>query len=325
MPEIAVLSRRAIDDTGAVCCLTELENVLVGDFDGELSCFPEVPNISGKTVFCATVNFVDLAPLEPALAELKQRGNRVIVYVFDCWSVAPLYSKRRKVRDQLKPRLRLDHIVDRLCLPFREAIGMLSPGHQALACHVPMAADTSLVNGLNELRPISVIGYGRQIPELSRALAERMNTPASRFFYHHTDHASLRRIEDQRLHRMHFWRMVQASQIALTYDPSWTNPWGVPLSIVSQRFYECLAAGCVLAGKRPRTAEADELLDWPDAIIDLPDDPALAVDALLDLHSDAARLKHMRERNVEEARSRHDWRHRVPLMLAAASPFACAA
>jgi Glycosyl transferases group 1 len=316
MADLVVLSLRNIDHSPAMCCLVELENVILKDFAGELYCLPSVPDVRGTTVLCTLMNFHQLKSVEPALARIKQAGNRVILYVFDCWDVCSLYGKRRLLHDLAKPWLRIDRIVDRLCLPFGEALDVLKPEHRAISRHVPLAVDTSLVNGLNKLRPISVLGYGRQPPELSRALAESMNDPSSPFIYHHTDHLSIEQINDQRLHRMHFWKLAQSSQIALTYDAKVTSPWRTPFSVVGQRFYESLAAGCVLAGKRPTTKEADELLDWPEAIIDLPDGASDAVDALRDLHSDPRRIARIRERNVEEVQARHDWRHRIPMMFA---------
>jgi hypothetical protein len=240
----------------------------------------------------------------------------VILYVFDCWDVSMLYSKRRALSGLLGFRLPFDQLVDRLCLPFRQAVEMLRAEHRAIARHVPLGVDTSLVNGENEQRPITVLGYGSQPAQLSRLLAETMNDPLSPFIFHHTDHMSYYNVTDGRLHRRHFWKLAQSSQLALTYDAAVTNPQRIPFSIVGQRFYESLAAGCVLVGRRPVTSEADELLNWPDAIIELPDEPSEAVEKINQLHMDAERLARIRERNVLETRRRHDWRYRIPLMLA---------
>jgi hypothetical protein len=144
-----------------------------------------------------------------------------------------------------------------------------------------------------------------------------MNDPASPFIFHHTDHMSVDRIHDKLLHRRHFWKLAQSSQIALAYDAKLTSPHRVPISIVGQRYFESLAAGCVIAGKRPVTEEADELLTWPQSTIDLPDDPGEAIGALRDLVADPRLQAAIRERNVEEVRARHDWRHRIPRMLGA--------
>ena len=114
---------------------------------------------------------------------------------------------------------------------------------------------------------------------------------------------------------MHFWKMAQSSLIALAYDPKITSPQRVPMSIVGQRWFESLAAGCVVAGARPATDEADELLDWPEATIELAEAPEEALAQLYALCAEPRKLATIRERNVEHVRARHDWRHRLPAML----------
>jgi hypothetical protein len=292
-----------------MCCVVELENVLVKDYSAELCMLPKIPKVSGATIFCALLWFDEIKRIEADLARLKQAGNRIVLYFFDCWDAPSVLSaKRRQLRDRLQPSLRLENVVDRLCFPFKVL-------DNQLVKHVPLAVDTTLANGLNKDRPISVLAYGRQPPELTKALAETFNDPAGPFIFHHTDHMTISTVDDFRLHRMHFWKMAQSSQIAITYDPSITSPHRVPISIVGQRFYESLAAGCVLVGKRPTTDEADELLNWQDSTIDLPDDPTQAVEELRDLLADPGRLEAIRERNVENVRARHDWRNRIPGML----------
>lgn len=301
-----------------MCCVAELEDILVNEYDAELCCLPDVPGNIGSdvTVFCCLIAFYQIYSIESILARFKNGGNRVVIYCFDCWDVPTvLYSRRRELRDLLRPSLRIEQLVDRLCLPFRSVCAALKPQHRALARHVPLGVDATLVNGFNRDRPISVLAYGRQPPDLIRAIAIAMNDPGSPLIFHHTDHSAVGGINDRLLHRMHFWKLAQSSRIAITYDAKLTSPHRVPISIVGQRFYESLAAGCALAGRRPATDEADELLDWPDSVIELPDEPAEAVAALIDLSSDTKRLSAIRERNVEETRARHDWRQRIARML----------
>jgi hypothetical protein len=298
--------------------MIELENVLLREYGAELCLLPSTPkNVRpGVTIFCVLLAFYELSRLEAELTRLKRQGSRVVVYVFDCWDAPDfLYSRRRKFRDRLRPSLRIERAVDQICIPFRRVIEQLKPEHQPLARHIPLGVDPTLVNGLNRDRPISVLAYGRQPPEITRSLAEKLNDPSNPSIFHHTDHLTIAEINDATLHRRHFWKLAQSSMVALAYDAKLTSPHRVPISIVGQRFYESLAAGCIVAGKRPATDEADELLDWPDAIVELPDKPADAIEALQSLCGNATRAAEIRERNVEEVRARHDWRHRIPLMF----------
>lgn len=302
-----------------MCCMAELENVLIQEYDAELVLLPNVPrNLGGgATVICVLLALYELRAVEAQLARLRNAGNRVILYFFDCWYASyVLYRPRQKLRNLLGLSKRLEDIADRICLPFREICDSLEPQHQAMTSHVPLAVDSQLVNGYNADRPISVLAYGQQLPTITNALARGMNRPGSGEIFHHTDHFTISRINDPGIHRMHFWKMAESSQIALAFDPKLTSPHRVPISIVGQRWYESLAAGCVVVGVRPTTKEADELLDWPDSTIELPADPAHAIEFLRMLCADKSRLASIRERNVAEVRKRHDWRNRIPTMLA---------
>lgn len=311
-----------------MCCMAELENILLREHDAELCLLPESPaQARNATIVCVLLAFYQLPPLETQLRALREAGNRVVVYLFDCWDTPHrLYSRgqqfierlpglARAIASRLRPAFSLEDSVDRLCLPFRPVYESLRPEHRAIARHVPLATDTTLVNGLNSDRPIAVLAYGRQLPGITRTVAEAMNTPESPYIFHHTDHLSIGAIDDMRLHRMHFWKLAQSSLIALAYDPHITSPMRVPMSIVGQRWFESLAAGCIVAGSRPSTEEADELLDWPEATIELPEAPEEALAMLHALCAEPQKLATIRERNVEHVRTRHDWRHRLSTIL----------
>jgi hypothetical protein len=211
--------------------------------------------------------------------------------------------------------MKLENTIDRMCIPFRDVLDMLEPEHQALTRHVPLAVDNSLVDGYNRLRPISILAYGKQPSAITRGLATAINTPKSQEIFHHTDHLTIAQINDHWIHRLHFWKMAQSSRLALTYDAKVTSPRRVPVSIIGQRFYESLAAGCVLVGKKPITNEMDDLLNWPNCLIELPNSLPDAIELIRDLSADDNKLNLIRERNLAEVQTRHDWRHRIPLML----------
>ena len=314
---LIILSNRNDEHSPAMCCMVELEDVLIKDFGAELRSRRNPGVIQGQcTIICVILAFYQLGPLEKQLAQYKQAGHEVIVYAFDSWDIADLlYSRRRNVRDAIFPSNKIENVVDRICVAFRPVVDLVSASHRTLLRHIPLAADTSLANGLNANRPISVLAYGRQLPEITSMIAEVMNDPAGDMIFHHTDHLQVDHIINRRIHRLHFWKMAQSAQIALAYDPKITSPHRATISIIGQRWYESLAAGCVVVGKRPDTEEAEELLDWQDSTIELPADPADALEAICGLLRDPRRISEIRERNVAQVRARHDWRHRIPLML----------
>jgi hypothetical protein len=80
---------------------------------------------------------------------------------------------------------------------------------------------------------------------------------------------------------------------------------------ISGRFYEGAAAGTVMLGETPRTAEFERQFDWPDAVIPLPFDSPDVGRRLAELDQDPARLARIRRDNVANAALRHDWIHRI--------------
>lgn len=85
------------------------------------------------------------------------------------------------------------------------------------------------------------------------------------------------------------------------------------------RFFEGAAGGAVMIGSRPECSEFKDLFDWPDAVIDMPEDPASARPLLESLNRDPRRVTTIRYRNMVEALRRHDWVHRWENVLVSMS------
>lgn len=304
-----------------MCCVVEMEDVLVRDFGGRLidplAPLPE-GNLSNTTVMVCTLSFRTLDAARPLLTRLRMRGARVVAYVYDAWNVRPFfYNRRRRAKGALLARFRLSGLCDWLAVPFEFARQEFSETDRKQVLHLPLGVDSTLVDGMNAQRPITTLAYGRQPEALVAFLSERLNAPDSGHFLHHTDHFQIQRIHDFHAHRRHFWKLAQTSAVALAYDPRATHAQRFPQSIVGQRWFESLAAGCVVIGRRPATPEADQLLDWPEATLEAPDDPQEVLDMILSLAGDPARLREIRARNVAEIRARHDWRHRMTALFEA--------
>ena len=58
------------------------------------------------------------------------------------------------------------------------------------------------------------------------------------------------------------------------------------------------------------------LLDWPNATIDLPEDPDASVEAIQGILTDGDFIREVSARNLVEMNKRHDWRHRLATILA---------
>ena len=302
-----------------MCCVIEMEDAIAHHFGGDLVKPQQLigQNVAGAVVFMGLLSYHSMEKHLRTLADLKQRGAIIVLYVFDAWKVREtFYSLRTKVRSRVFVHAKLSNVCDHLLVPFEFCKADFEPQEQACVTVVPMGVDSTRVNGLNPARPITLLAYGRQPETLSAYLSQRLNDPATDTVMHHTDHYSIRSIDDFYAHRRHFWKLAQSSAVALAYDPRATHPERFSHSIVGQRWFECLAAGCAVMGRRPVAPDADRLLDWQDATIELPDDPVAAEAAILELARDTNRLAEIRERNVANIKARHEWHHRLAPILA---------
>jgi len=86
---------------------------------------------------------------------------------------------------------------------------------------------------------------------------------------------------------------------------------------ISGRFYEGAAAGAVLLGLPPRSPEFQRQFDWPDAVVPLPFDAPGVGEVLAALDRDPERLDRIHRTNAQQAALRHDWLHRLEVVLQA--------
>jgi hypothetical protein len=162
---------------------------------------------------------------------------------------------------------------------------------------------------------VTVLAYGRQPWPLLDRLSHALNLPGSPYFVFHTAYMAAGSVWDYHAHRRRFWALSERAVFSLAYSATETDrKHRFPFPFVGQRWFEAIAAGCVVAGRRPAGEETDELLDWPDATLELDPEPEAAVAQLCDWLGDGERLRAIGLRNAAMARARHDWRHRLDLM-----------
>lgn len=255
------------------------------------------------------------------LAGTAKRGALTVGYLFGAY--ASVLTKKRPARPysrRLKPKLwwlkRLDH----LFVGMRENVDLLAGALGVPVTYVPMAADMKAVAArpfqARGDRPIAVAGYGRQHPKFASELGRRLNRPGSDELFYHTNWVRSGAATDRLRYREMFWQILRQSRVALAFDHLFADPGQRgELSYVGPRWFESLAAGCVVAGIAPHSEEAGRLLDWTDATIDLPEDPEAGAEALIALLADEERLRAASAETLRQMRLRHDWRHRLRDML----------
>jgi hypothetical protein len=114
------------------------------------------------------------------------------------------------------------------------------------------------------------------------------------------------------LERGMLFKLLHRTRISLAFHLLIEPQGGRPRSMmVTSRWLESLLSGCVVAGRRPVSRMADEMLDWDGSTVELSAVPEEAVQELQVLLQDDGALQQQRRINVRNTLQRHDWRQRI--------------
>ena len=312
-----ILSTCELLKTPALGCVSEFENVLCNLLGARLLSLGEsAGGLFGRSAIHARdepsedtlpadrvlvlvalktsdLRFIDAVP------DWRRRYGTVIAYVFDCFAMAYPRIMRK---------------MDAVFVPAAYYAKTLAVSSRARTIALPLGVDALGLGGVDPSPVIDIVAYGRQPLDLLRRMDAHINRQDSPRLMYHTPYESLL-VRSHAEQRRMFWRLLRKTQASLCYSARQTGDdrWAEP--ILSQRYYESWAAGCVVVGELPDTDEARTLADWQDAVIPLPldcADPGRAIEGWLDR---AGELSEIRHRNYLNALRQHDWRHRVAAML----------
>lgn len=165
-------------------------------------------------------------------------------------------------------------------------------------------------------REIDVMGFGRTPPSYQACFAQRFHRAASPHLYLHSPLGNLSGASVH-LERGMLFKLLQRSRISLAFhllvEPQGNRPRSM---MVTSRWLESLLSGCIVAGRRPVSRMADDMLCWPGATIELSHDPQAAADELESLLARNDELEAQRRNNIFQTASLHDWRYRIGALCA---------
>ena len=160
-------------------------------------------------------------------------------------------------------------------------------------------------------REIDVIGFGRTPPSYQACFSRRFHAPGSPYLYLHSPLGNLSG-PSVHLERGMLFKLLQRTRISLAFHLYVEPQGGRPRSMmVTSRWLESLLAGCIVAGRRPLSRMADDMLFWPEATLELSEDPPTAADELVTLLSGNTTLEQQRRSNIFHMLGHHDWRYRI--------------
>lgn len=160
-------------------------------------------------------------------------------------------------------------------------------------------------------REIDIMSFGRTPPSYQSALTQAFHRMDSPYLYLHSPLGNLSGPTVQ-VERAMLFKLLHRTRISLAFHLLIEPQGGRPRSMmVTSRWLESLLSGCVVAGRRPVSRMADEMLDWPGSTIELSSEPKEAVQELQGLLKDEGALAQQRRINVRNILQRHDWRQRI--------------
>lgn len=118
-------------------------------------------------------------------------------------------------------------------------------------------------------------------------------------------------VRSHRIQRVHFWQFLRLSVVSLCYHSDVVRKTDLGVRFVPQRYFESLAAGCLVFGTMPPRQPGIEKISWEDSVVELPPDDKDVIACIRSLLADADRLELIRKRNYRNSLALNDWRHRL--------------
>jgi hypothetical protein len=236
----------------------------------------------------------------------RERSGFAAIFILESWS-----STFEKFRKDLRLLDKFDHVfvlngscIENLRRYTSTPITQLSTGINCLQS-TPFPAFPE--------RAIDITSLGRRIPDVHAKMLE-LAEREKLFFYHDVWKGLW--AENWRAVRSLNAEIIKRSRFFIVWDPKTANPtWGDLLNgenALSTRYFEGCAGGAILLGTVPDCPEFDAQFDWPDAVIELTNDPG---EIIRELKSDAQRMDCISRRNIANSLRKHDWIYRWQQVL----------
>jgi hypothetical protein len=160
-------------------------------------------------------------------------------------------------------------------------------------------------------REIDVMSFGRTPPSYHAHFSQCFHPASSPYLYLHSPIGNLSG-PGVHLERGMLFKLLHRTRISLAFhlyiEPQANRPRSM---MVTSRWLESLLSGCIVAGRRPVSRMADDMLFWPKATVELSEDLETAYDELITLLSNNDSLEEQRRINISRTISHHDWRYRI--------------
>jgi glycosyltransferase involved in cell wall biosynthesis len=217
------------------------------------------------------------------VAEIPRlRGLLRVLEQFDL-VLCPLYYTAEKLREELKSP-------DVMYLP---------PGVDTLGFAPVMEPS---------VRPIDITNLGAIADATHKSMLEYVKQIDG--FYFFDSEKGRREARSPSEHRFRYANILKRSKYFLCHLAKITSQETGGQLEFGLRYFEGLAAGCIVLGSRRSTPAFDTFLGWEDSVIEMPVECPNASEFLRSLDREAGRLREISARNVRRSLECNDYAHR---------------
>lgn len=160
-------------------------------------------------------------------------------------------------------------------------------------------------------RTIDLIGFGRNPPSYHKVFSQQFHSAQSPFLYLHSPLGNISG-PDVHIERGMLFKLLHRSKVSLAFhlfvEPQLQRPRSM---MVTSRWLESLLSGCIVAGRRPQSQMAEDMLCWPGATLELSETPLEAAEQLEQIFLNDSDFIAQRKINIHQMLLRHDWRYRI--------------
>jgi hypothetical protein len=264
---------------------------------GEIVAEGYAGDIAGDLLVVIARSSLDLALIR-ALGDYRYRFGKIVAWVADSYFYEG-YSNF--VRDY-----------DLLAVTAHEDVDFLRSKYGIKAACVYHGIDCyKVVPRKNVPRSIDLIGFGRLPSSYLKAMKARFHDMKNPYLFMHSPIGSTTG-PDIAIERGMLFKLLQRAKLSLAFhlfcEPEGKRPRSMMLT---SRWLESLAAGCLVVGKRPVSRMSDEMLFWDDATVELSDDAAVAVEEVEAILRNFSNFLEVRRESVTNLIAPHDWRYRI--------------
>ena len=256
---------------------------------------------------CADANGIGMLPHVTAHARAARTR---VAWIVELWS-----PQLPRVQDYLRQLSGFDHVV----VSNSSVVDAVAAITGVPCSYLPMAVDAERYaprGPHTPARTIDVASWGRRLRGTHEAL---LGASTAGRLYYEFDTVDGADVTDYRDHRLAQSARLQRARYSVVYrindEPGRSEKTGGEESLTN-RYFEALAAGTIMLGSAPDSAEWGDAFPWPDAIVPVPVPAPGIVDVIEELDRDPERLDKARRTAVSTFLHRHDWAHRWRDVLA---------